>query len=74
MTQFDERPAHDDTNPASDTQGYMKPVYDDGTGDKSRPGAGSLDDPINGGLIPFRTMGPTVSNGYIVNGTTYPYP
>jgi hypothetical protein len=59
----------------SDTQGYMKPVYDDGSGDKGRPGAGNGGDPISGGLIPYRTNGPTVSNGYLYpNGTVHPYP
>ncbi|MGD9891519.1 MAG: hypothetical protein AB7R89_17630 [Dehalococcoidia bacterium] len=42
----------------ADTEGYMKPVYDDGSGNKARPGARNLDDPVTGGLIPYRTNGP----------------
>lgn len=76
MTQInDERQVETVTQDESDTEGYAKLVYDDGSGDKSRPGARNLDDPITGGLIPFHTNGPTVSNGCLYpNGTVHPYP
>jgi hypothetical protein len=61
------------TDPEADTQGFMKPAYDDGSGNKGRPSLGDQDQPF--GLIPYRTNGPTVSNGYIYpDGTVHPYP
>jgi hypothetical protein len=75
MTQVnDETPVNaEQQDETADTQGYLKAVYDDGSGDKSRPGAGSLDDPISGGLLPYQIQGPTLSDGRIVGNTTYPY-
>jgi hypothetical protein len=72
MTQHTENPENQDDEPA-DTQGNLMAVYDDGSGNKARPGARNLDDPISGGLIPYQIQGPTLSNGQIIGNTTYPY-